>query len=91
MEALAMWLHYAAIVLLVGGPLVGLIAPETSAVQFILVFVVSFAALAVAEIHAGLFDDLLEMFDVSGRAFVVDYDKYLDEDVRRRLNDGDGA
>lgn len=77
-----MWLHWAAIVLLVGGPLAGFIAPTSGFVQFVMAFIIGGAALAVADIHARLFDEIIEEF----RGDRQRRDAWLAEDVRRVLN-----
>ena len=62
MKALALFAHWAAIVLLVGGPLTALVAPNPGAGQLVMAFLIGFAALAIAEIHAGLFDEIAAEF-----------------------------
>lgn len=58
---LALWVHWVAIVLLVGAPLYGFIAPHTGVVQFLVAFLVSMFALWVAQVHAGVWDRVAEM------------------------------
>lgn len=63
MKALGMWLHWAVIVILVGGPLWGMTQSDSPAAQVIAGFVISVIAMLIAQVHAGRWDEFFDILD----------------------------
>lgn len=59
-----MWLHWTAILFLVGTPLAGLVAPVPGFGQGVLTVFIGAMAMAFAQLHAGVWDEFMD--DLSG-------------------------
>ena len=75
MKTLGMWLHWTAILFLVGAPLGGLIGAIPAAM------IAGAVGLLVAEVHAGMWDEFMDSL-----AAEPDAERGLADEIRRVLN-----